>query len=332
MAETGDLKSLQCGFESRHRHAPSFRRMKNARPFLAGFFLLLASAAAARAWDYTGHMLVDQIAYEQVSPRVREAVARLVAPLENSYNDHKPYHFVTAGAWLDDMRSQPNYPWGKLHYVDVPYTPSGSSFSEPPPPHLLSGMDEALAVLRAPDASGAKKSEALAMLMHFVGDVHQPMHCVDWEDRGGNQFFIAGVPFSDLGKKAVPNLHAFWDKAFRFDVENGSVIERYHAPWPNQRPESPESGLIHDEAAKISAQFPRAALPQLAAKTPRDWARESHLIACLFAYPAQPHPTNAEVVTLPPEYVHRAHEIACERVALAGCRLADLLEDLFGKP
>ena len=294
-------------------------------------FVFFLGAIAARAWDYTGHMLVDQIAYEQVSPKVREAVAHLVAPLENTYNDHKPYNFITAGAWLDDMRSQPNYAFGKLHYVDVAYTPSGSAWVEPPPPHLLSGIDDALAILRAAESTDAQKTQALAMLMHFAGDVHQPLHCVDWNDRGGNQYLIHGVTFSDVPKKYVPNLHTFWDKAFRFDAQEQNIVELYHAPWPNERPESPESGLIHDEAAKIIGQFPRASLPEMTAKNPCDWARESHTIACLFAYPVQPHPTNAEVVTLTPEYVHHAHEIACERVALAGYRLAGWLEELFGK-
>ena len=64
---------------------------------------------------------------------------------------------------------------------------------------------------------------------------------------------------------------------------------------------------------------------------PREWARESHVIACLFAYPVRPHPTEAEVVTLTPDYVHSAHEIACERIAIAGYRLAELLDQLFNK-
>jgi len=293
--------------------------------------LALFSVSAANAWDYTGHMLVDQVAYENVSPRVRERVGKLVATIENKYNDHQPYNFVTAGAWMDDMRSMPNYPWGPLHYVDAAYTPSGMPFVDPPPPNVLTAVADALATLKNKESTEEKQSEALAMLLHMVGDMHQPLHCVDWNDKGGNGYFIYGIPFSDLGKKQIPNLHAFWDKSFRFDSQNDKIVELYRAPWPSDRPKSTDSGLVHDEALKIIAKYPKASLEPLKLGQPREWAMESHLIACIFAYPVRPHPTDAEVVTLTPDYVHQAHEIACERIAMGGYRLAALLEDLFGK-
>src|SRR5205823_13523955 len=92
--------------------------------------LLALLPLTASAWDYTGHMLVDQIAYEQSTPKVRDAVSKLVESLENKYNEHKPYNFITAGTWLDDMRSDPHYTYSKLHYIDVPYTFSGTPFVE----------------------------------------------------------------------------------------------------------------------------------------------------------------------------------------------------------
>ena len=292
--------------------------------------LLFSLFSAAHAWDYTGHMLVDQIAYENVSPRVRERIAKLVPLLENKYNDHKPYNFITAGAWMDDMRSSPNYAWGPLHYVDAPYTPAATPFIEPPPPTVLSGIADAIGVLKNTEATEQEQSVAIAMLLHFVGDVHQPLHCIDWNDRGGNGYFIYGIPFSDIGKKSIPNLHSFWDKSFRFDVPKDHVVELYRAPWPTDRPTSSEEGLVHDQAAKIIAAFPKSAVGPLKAGDTREWAHESYTIACLFAYPVRPHPTDVEVVALPLDYVHQAHEIACERIALAGYRLADLLETLIG--
>ena len=99
------------------------------------------------------------------------------------------------------------------------------------------------------------------------------------------------------------------------------------APAPSTR--SAATGLVHDEAAKIIARFPKSSLEPLKENDTRAWARESYTIACLFAYPVRPHPTDAEVVTLSPDYVHQAHEIACERIALAGYRLAAMLNELF---
>ncbi len=287
--------------------------------------------AGARAWDYTGHMLVTQIAYENVSPKVRERVAKLTAMLENKYNDHKPYNFITAGAWMDDMRSQPNNPWGPLHYVDIPYTATGTPFVPPPAPNLLTAIAADTATLQNKAASEAQIADATGQLLHFVGDVHQPLHCVDWNDKGGNGYFIYGVTFTDIGKRSVPNLHTFWDKAFRFDADNGHIVELYHAPFTSDRPTSAASGIVHDEALKIIAKYPKSSVGLLKENEPVEWARESHLIACLFSYPVRPHPTDAEVVTLSPDYAHQAHEIACERIALAGYRLAAMLESFFGK-
>jgi hypothetical protein len=276
-------------------------------------------------------MLVDQIAYQNVSPRVRERVVQMVSTLENKYNEHQPYNFVTAGAWMDDMRSMPNYPWGPLHYLDVPYTAAAIPFVTGDEPSVLTGIRDSVAVLKNAKASAEEQSRAVAMILHFVGDIHQPLHCVNWDDKGGNGYFIYGIPFSDLFKKSVPNLHAFWDKAFRFDVQDDKIVELYHGPLPAERPTSMDSGLLHDEAAKIMEKFPKSAVGELKPDETREWARESYTLACLFSYPVRPHPTDAEVVALTPAYVHQSHEVACERVALAGYRLAAMLENLFGQ-
>ncbi len=286
---------------------------------------------ASQAWDYTGHMLVDQIACDHLQLGVLERVSSLVSTLENKYNAHEPYNFVTAGCWMDDMRAMPDYPWGPLHYVDYPYAPDASKFIEPPPPHILSAIEQAVATVKDPAATAQQKAGAVAMILHFAGDLHQPMHCVDWNDKGGNGYLIYGVPFTDLSKKRPANLHAFWDKAFRFDVRDGKVVELYWGLWTSERPAAPDQGRIKEEAAKIEERFPQTSLAELTKKMmPRDWAKESYELACKSGYPPGPHPTETEVVTLKPEFVHTANEIACKRIALAGYRLANLLNELFG--
>jgi hypothetical protein len=303
--------------------------MRFPAAFAAIFALTLPGTSLC--WDQVGHMLVDQIAYDNVTPSVRTKVEKLVQQLDNTYNDGIPYNFITAGAWMDDMRGAPNYQMSKWHYIDIEYTSTGTPAVIPPPPNLLSAFDEAVATLRKPGSPQAKRAEALAIVMHLVGDVHQPMHCVDWEDdRGGNAYLIYGIPFSDLLKKYLPNLHAYWDKAFRFDVEGGKIVEVYFAPSIPERPRDGNKGLIKSEADRLALQFPKSALFQLEGQpTVLDWARDTHTVACLFAYPIRPHPTENEVVTLTPDYVRHARAVANQRIALAGYRLASLLEALF---
>ena len=285
---------------------------------------------AARAWDSTGHMLIDEIAWQNVTPEVRERVRVLVEKLENKYNNHKPYNFITAGCYMDDMRAAPGYPYITWHFMDVDYKPDARGYAEPEPPQVLWAIERSIETFGNPRATGQQKSEALAMIMHFVADIHQPLHCVNWNDRGGNGYFIAGIPFTDLSKKQVPNLHAFWDRAYRYDVKKGKVVELYYSLWTSERPDVAADGIIRNQAERIIERFPLTSLAELArVGDPHAWAHESYGFACRFGYPRRPHPENYEVVTLTPDFITQASWIACRRIALAGYRLANLLNRLF---
>jgi len=289
-------------------------------------------SATGQAWDAAGHMVLDEIAWTQMKPAARAEASKLVAALDASFNDQRPYNFITSGAWMDDMRGLgKDYHWGKLHYIDIPWTADGKEMKFPPAPHVLSGVDDNLKALRDAATPPAQRTEALGMLIHFIGDLHQPLHVTERNyDRGGNSYLIAGVPFSDLAQRQNSNLHTFWDKAFRFDGVDGRIVETWIAPTLTERPGAPGEGIIAEEAKKIMAEFPRKKLPELA--TPDDataWAQQTHTVGCLHAYPAGDPPPNTEVRALEPAFVHESHAIANRQLALAGYRLADLLNSLF---
>ncbi|MGB8168965.1 MAG: S1/P1 nuclease [Chthoniobacteraceae bacterium] len=285
----------------------------------------------ASAWDAAGHMLVGQIAWEHTRPAAREKVSALAATLENTFNEGQPYNFVTASCWMDDMRGKKGYAWSKWHYVDIAFTPSGAPCAIPDEgPHVVWAIDENLKTLRDAAATPAQLAEALAMLMHFTGDLHQPLHATDWNDRGGNGYLIHGIPFTDLFPGSVPNLHSFWDKAFRYDGRDGVNVQLWESPRIADRPKAPGEGVIAEQAAKIMAAFRPGSLPQLARhNTAANWACETHEVGCLAAYPLGPHPSDHEVIDLKPEFVQRAGQIAQMRVALAGYRLAAVLNEVF---
>ena len=304
--------------------------MKKAALYLQAFAGLLLGAPAM-AWDAGGHMLTGEIAWQRLRPEVRAKVGALVAKLPNEYHAGQPYNFVTAPVWMDDMRSMPAYPWSKLHYVNLEYTATGSPVVIPPPPHILSTIGECVAALKAPATTGEKRVEALGMLTHLVGDLHQPLHATEWGgDRGGNGYLIMGVPFSDLLPKMVANLHTFWDKAYRFDTRGGKAVEAWRCPESKDRPKAPGQGIIAEQARELMLRFPAASLDQLAERGgPVAWARESHIIGCLAAYPQRPYPAADEPVALTPEFIVKAREIAGQRVTLAGYRLGNLLNEIF---
>ncbi len=275
-------------------------------------------------------MLVGQIAWEHTRPAVRDKVTVLVRTLEATYNSDRPYNFVTAGCWMDDMRSKPGYAWSKWHYVNIPWTADGAAFALPEPPHVVWAIQNALQTLKGRDRTPEQRAEALAMFIHFVGDVHQPLHATDRDDRGGNGVLIAGVPFTDLWPGTVANLHAFWDKGFRFGPLAERVVELWQCPPMPDRPQSATEGIIKEEAAKIMARFPPASLATLIDQIdPTEWARESHALGCRAGYPPGAQPSDHEVVTITPPFAKASQEIAAQRVAVAGYRLAKLLHACF---
>ena len=294
---------------------------------------ILLATASAQAWDAAGHMLVGQIAWELSSPQVRSTVDELVATLDNQFNSGQPYHFTSVSCWMDDLRSLPkkDYPWSTWHYVDSDKTDDGKNFKVPEGPNVVWAIGENLKTLRDKAAPAGERAKALGMLFHWVGDIHQPLHTTTWNDRGGNGYLVSGVHFSDLMPGQIANLHTFWDKAFRFDVREGAVVELWANPKVGSRPK-PGEGIIAEEARVLMQRFPRKGLTELAQPGNAEaWARESHFIGCKSAYPPGPHPGNTEAPRITPEFAHASYEISGRRIVIAGHRMAALLAEILGE-
>ena len=299
--------------------------MSRVRTLLAAALVISTNA---HAWDPAGHMLVGQIAWTQTTPAARARVEELAAKLENTYNEMRPYNFITVGCWMDDMRSKKGYAWSKWHYVNGPWTADGVAFTVPEPPHVIWAVDESLKTLKSANTAPDKAAEALAMVIHFVGDIHQPMHTTERGDRGGNGVFIAGIPFTDLWPGTKANLHAFWDKAFRFDKDGEKIVEIWKGPATSERPVNAESGVIAERAAKIMTAFPAESLAaEIGKMETLEWARESHRLGCVSGYPAGFVPSDNHVETLTGDFAAQSRAIAERRIALGGYRLARLLNE-----
>lgn len=300
------------------------------RPLVA-LLALLAFVSPALAWDLAGHMLIGEIAWRESTPAIRAKVEALAAKLDTTFSGGRPYNFTTANCWLDDMRRMRSYPWGKLHYVNIEKSADGSGFALPEPPHAVWAIQDALKTLRDPATPAAKRPEALGILIHCIGDIHQPLHACTWDDRGGNGYLLAGVAFSDLYRRGRGNLHAFWDEAYRVEARGDRIVEIFTSPPLTARPAPGQPGIIADTAASFMAAHPRKSFgKEIASLDSVAWARESHVLACQHAYPPGPHPRDTAVRKLEPEFAAGAKEIATRRVVLAGYRLARVLASLFG--
>src|SRR5687767_7361674 len=129
-------------------------RLQNSSALTVILRVLLAWAlatAGARAWDPAGHMLVSEIAWDHTHPAARARVHESAQRLETTYNANQAYHFVTAGCWMDDLRSKQGYPWAAWHYVTIPWSVDGKAFSLPAAPHVVWAIEQSVRTLKEGD-------------------------------------------------------------------------------------------------------------------------------------------------------------------------------------
>ena len=160
-------------------------------------------------------------------------------------------------------------------------------------------------------------STALRLLMHYVGDSHQPLHMearVDPEfpkgDKGGNDF-----PLPNKYPSKYPNeLHAVWDSVI-YEMHDFNFWTPFtDSDWEKQ-------GLL---ASSLMQKYPQDSIPDVANLDPAFWAQESFELAKEYVY----NHGAKENVALPEGYVDAARPIAERRVVTAGYRMASLLETL----
>jgi len=210
--------------------------MKRLILFGWAFFVLAGSAGApaAQAWGCKGHQTVALIAERQLTPEAKQMVQALLAgnPIDpalkrycgNAVRDA----MADSSTWPDDIRGQAkNGPW---HYIDIPRGAKRAPLSEycGKDGCVTKAIEDELAILKNKNADPAKRAEALRYIIHFVGDLHQPLHAVTNDDEGGNC-----VPVNYLRRKALqqdqgysPNLHALWDTAIpERDMEGADPAE-----------------------------------------------------------------------------------------------------------
>jgi hypothetical protein len=138
-----------------------------------------------------------------------------------------------ASTWADDIRAlrPETAPW---HYIDIPLGTSRreiAQFCPLPESCVTQAITDQLTVLRSPGTDSQKKAEALRFLVHFVGDIHQPLHATTNSDQGGN---CVPVAFFDIPPQLrnpvtesyAPNLHGVWDVNILAKMTMGKTPEQ----------------------------------------------------------------------------------------------------------
>ncbi|WP_380788475.1 S1/P1 nuclease [Sphingomonas sp. R86521] len=281
------------------------------RKLSAALLALVAASPAHAYWEY-GHQTIAQIAYANVTPRTKAAVRRILATQTLLETPECPAGTIEdASVWADCVKPLKNaasnsrfgyaYSW---HYQDAdvcaPFdlTPSckdGNCVSVQ--------IERDVKLLRARATSPKDRVQALVFLIHFVGDLHQPLHAGDRNDKGGNDLK------ADYGIYGPPkfNLHSIWD---------GPLAERAISTPPS-----------------LVRRYPAAERVRVAKGNVTDWSREGWQVAHT-AYAAAiggdgcgPVPPRA---TLDEATIEKLTPISREEVRRGGIRLAKLLDEALG--
>lgn len=236
------------------------------------------------SWGYSdiGHKAVAKLAWDQLSPYARQNVERILGAGEKA--------FVEASVWADHIKRDDRFNHLKpLHYVNLPK--GAKAYNAKRDCKKNQCVVEAIHDFSRISVNGSEKEQILAlrMLIHLLGDIHQPLHAGLAEDRGGNWFEV-------VHQEKTLNLHKLWDTV---------LVKR-----------------IGDDGFKVAHQLQGSA-PKAEIGLPEQWASESHQIAMQVAYATK------ENRPLSESYLSKGEAVTRQRLQLAGWRLAMWLNKLW---
>jgi hypothetical protein len=268
--------------------------------------LALTTLDQACAWGPEGHSIVAEIAQRKLAreaPDVAQKVAAILPPGQS---------LASIASWADDFRAE-HKSTTNWHFVDIPiangtFDPATQCKADDPEGDcIIAELERLKAALRC--KSGEEQRQALMFAVHFLGDIHQPLHTVA-EERGGNGIEVLMFMHGARCKAhcrispTTTNLHAAWDS----DLINmtayawGSYVTRLENGW---------------------LKSPEAQQPGIDGGTPLDWALETHKAAqAIWAL------TPANKILDEPYYDKNLPTLD-RQLGVAGLRLARFLTDAF---
>lgn len=280
--------------------------MNYSNRLLLTITLILLMPYVTYAWNSVGHMVVANIAYQQLNPSVKSKVDRLIKYFEQEYPDINS--FEQLAAWPDAIRSQKIDAFSRWHYIDVPFSDDGTPYEEKKlidTDNAIWAIDEIKLPVKNNKANPYERVRFLAFLIHIIGDLHQPLHTVTRVsaqypngDHGGN--------FYPIHYNNVRNLHGLWDQGVGLFTGERS---RAHAVAI---------------ANRIVVRYPKNYFGnKVNDLDPAHWANEGVNNAKLFVYSTKEGQSPNAV------YISNGQKIVEEQVVLAGYRLAAILSLLL---
>lgn len=242
------------------------------------------SSHATKKWGATGHRTVGAIADQYLTKKTKRHLKKIL--------DHQSLAFVST--YSDEIKADPRYKaFDTWHYVNTSLDEDYESSTKNPKGDLVTGIAHCITTIKDPHASDSDKAFYLKMLIHLIGDLHQPLHVGREEDRGGNDIIVNWHHQSS-------NLHKVWDS---------QMIESYNMSY---------SELAHN--AKV---LTKEEIKQLQQGSILDWVHATQSLAKTIYSDVE------EGENLDYLYSYKYMNLVRTQLQTAGIRLAKTLNDLF---
>ena len=252
---------------------------------MKAFLLLFYLTSIPSKWGVTGHRVIGEVAAQHISKKTAKTIDDLLEGVSLAYVS------VFADDIKSDDRYQAYYSW---HFANMNLNETYASSLKNPKGDIVQAIETCVKKLRSKATPRDEKQFYLKLLIHFVGDLHQPMHLAKKEDKGGNK-----VKIRWFGKSS--NLHRLWDS----DMINSSRFS-------------------YTELAQNLPSVPPKALAQIKSSPLSFWVSETHELTKK-VYRELPDKPN-----LGYKYQYENFDLLRLQLLRAGVRLASLLDAIFG--
>jgi nuclease S1 len=251
------------------------------------FLLLLSvqfSFGNSILWSKTGHRVIGKVAQEELSGKAKRAIGKLL----------DGQNLASISNFADEIKADRSFrKFSAWHYVNFPADKEYSDVEPSPYGDLVIGIQKCIEIVKNKSSSKADKTFYLKMLVHLIGDLHQPMHIGRLEDKGGND-----IQLQWFGRGS--NLHKVWD---------ANMINDY--------------GMSYSELANSLPELNKKERKAIQQGTVLNWVEESQDVANkLYA--------SVEVgEKLAYRYSYTWWETVETQLQKGGLRLAKVLNDIF---
>lgn len=235
-------------------------------------------------WGPTGHRVVGEIASDYLKPSTKRKLKKLL--------DGQSLAYVST--YADEIKADSRYKkFETWHYINMPMDADYDAEKRNKIDDLVSAIEYCVSIISDENSSKEDQAFYLKLLVHFVGDLHQPMHVGLEEDRGGNDFKVYWF-------RKDSNLHRVWDS---------DMID--------------SNKMSYTELAENRYYFSKKEIKTIKQGTVTDWVNEVHKITAKVYESAKPGDY------LGYRYSYDYFSIAEMQLHKAGIRLAQVLNDIL---